>query len=591
MRTAARWCRWIPLACLVAASVHAQEEKPASVVTETVTVDIVNLDVVVTDRRGEPITGLSRKDFELLVDREPTPIENFYIVEPDAESAAAESKPPEADGPRPPTETLEEVAVPRDQQLHLVILVDNRHATPGERKRALEQLAAAFDEGLGGPGRRAAVLVYDGGVEVRQPFTRDGAEIAAALSELRTVATGYTADFERRNILRQMEQIRLGDDTGPAAANDVLASIEFYVQQRAGDLRNTLGAIQNLVDGLSGLPGRKALLYIASGLSTSPGRELLAAWQSRFGNVDSVNPSSGLTLATGQYDAGSELRELARRANASRVAFYAIGTAGAGPGLAISAERGGFDPSALDTAGGGRTWDATIDAAFQASQGSGMELMAAVTGGDALTGSGNYELMAERIERDASHTYSLGFRSPRSKPGTSHRVEVRVRKRDVRVHHRREFVTESPREQAADRTLAALLWDAADNSLGVAVDFGPPQPSERGDGKAFVQPILVKVPFVNLVLLPEDRHHRGQVTIFVAAEDGQGRISPVQTIEAPIEIPTNRMAEALRGVAGYRVGLLMRPGPNTVAVGVRDEIGNVVSTVRIEHEARPPGGS
>lgn len=582
--------RWITLACLVAVAAHAQEE-PAPVFTETVTVDIVNLDVVVTDRRGEPITGLSREDFELLVDGEPTPIENFYVVESDSRSGTVESKPADADESRPPTDTSDEAAVPRKQQLHLAILVDNRHATQGERKRVMEQLAAAFTHGLSGPGRRVAVLVYDGGIKVRQPFTRDSAEVAAALSDMATGATGYTADFELRSILGQIEQVELGAGGAAADARSVLDTIELYIQQQAGDLRSTLGAIQNLVNGLSGLPGRKALLYIASGLSTSPGRELLAAWQSKFGNLDIRGAPSGLELATGQYDATSELRELVRRANASRVAFYAIGTAGAGPSFAVSAEQGGFDLGALDTPGGGRTWDAAIDTVFRASQGSGMELVAAFTGGDALTGSGNYDLMAERIERDTSYAYSLGFRPPESKPGTSHKVEVRVPGRNVRVHYRREFVTQTPQQQAADRTLAALLWDAADNPLGVAVDFGPPQPSEKGEGKGLLQPILVKIPFVNLVLLPERRLHRGQLTIFVAAEDERGRISPVQTIEAPIRIPDDRMAEARRGVAGYRFGLLMRPGPHTVAVGVRDEIGNVVSTVRIEHDVQPVSGS
>lgn len=589
MRAATRTGRWILLAWLVGAPAGAQDTEPAPIFTETVTVEIVNLDVVVTDRKGEPVLGLTREDFELRVDGEPTAIENFYVVEPEPERGAAAAAPEEAAEARS-TESREATEVPREQQLHLVVLVDGRHATQGERKRVMDELAATFAEGLGGRGRRVAVMEYDGGTKVRQPFTSDGAKIAAALSGLATGVAGYTADFERRNILREIEQVDLGSDTAATDAASALATIELYIEQQSGDLRRTLGSIQSLIDGLSGLPGRKALLYIASGMSTSPGRELLAAWRNKFGALQGIRGVSNLDLAGGRYDAVPDLRRLARRANASRVAFYAIGTAGAGPTSAVSAEEGGFDLGALETAGGGRTWDAALDATFRAEQGSGLELVAALTGGDALTGSSNYDGMAERIERDASHAYSLGFRPPESDSGSSHKVEVRVPAREVRLSYRREFVTKTPRQVAADRTLAALLWDVADNPIGLAVDLWPAQSSDEEDGKGLVQPMLVKVPFVNLVLVPQGRVHRGQLTIFVAAEDERGRISPVQTIEAPVRIPSDQMVEALQGVGGYRVGLQMRPGPSTIAVGVRDEIGNVVSTVRIDHDVRPVGG-
>jgi hypothetical protein len=93
------------------------------------------------------------------------------------------------------------------------------------------------------------------------------------------------------------------------------------------------------------------------------------------------------------------------------------------------------------------------------------------------------------------------------------------------------------------------------------------------------------------VLLPERRFHSGQITIFVVAEDDKGRVSPVQTVEVPIRIPTDRLAEALGGVGGYRVGLLVRPGPHRLAIGVRDEIGDVISTIRLDHDVVAPGAA
>jgi VWFA-related protein len=569
-----------------AAQPRPEEPADTPVFLERLEVEIVNLDVVVTDAKGNPVEGLTREEFELRVDGEPTPIDNFYAVGPEQRAATAPEEAPAG----PAEEAMLGIVPPAQQELHLLVLFDNRHATPGERKRVANDLAAAFEPGLEGRGR-AAVAYYDGGIKVSQPFTADGAALGAAIRALgATGAVGYSDEFDRRNFLREIEQVELSDNNAVQEAQSILGSIEIYGEQKSADVRLTLAALASQVDALAGLPGRKVLLYITSGLDLQPTQALFAAWRNKFGQFAELTKTATLQLSTAHADLGDRLREVTRRANAGRVSLYAIGTAGAGPAAGVSAEEGAFDFGALDTPGGGRNFDATVDSLMRANLGSGLELMAAVTGGDALTGSGNYDLIAERVQHDAGYRYSLGFRAPDGEPGVSHRMEVEVPGYKVRLRYRREFVTATPAERASERTLAALLWGHADNSIGVAADFYPAQPSDQGKD-LFVLPILVKVPFVNLVLLPERRFHRGQITIFVVAEDEDGRLSPVQSVEAPIRIPTDRLAEALGGVGGYRVGLLVRRGPHRLAIGVRDEVGDVVSTIRLDHDVVSPGAT
>jgi len=170
------------LALPAAAPAQRRESAPADPPTfaDRLEVEIVNLDVVVTDAAGKPVEGLGREDFELRVDGEPTPIANFYAVGPEEPAAA-----PAPDQGAAPAGAPETAASPREQELHLVILFDDLHATPGERKRAAEELAAAFAGGLGAHAR-AAVAYYDGGIKVREPFTADGAALAAAIREAAT---------------------------------------------------------------------------------------------------------------------------------------------------------------------------------------------------------------------------------------------------------------------------------------------------------------------------------------------------------------------------------------------------------------------
>jgi hypothetical protein len=59
-------------------------------------------------------------------------------------------------------------------------------------------------------------------------------------------------------------------------------------------------------------------------------------------------------------------------------------------------------------------------------------------------------------------------------------------------------------------------------------------------------------------------------------------------MRAPVRVPAERLEAALAGVAGYRVALLVRPGPQRLAVAVRDVVGDVVSLVVLDLDVEPP---
>src|SRR5712692_243528 len=63
---------------------------------ESIDVEVVNVDVVVTDRQGQAATGLGRDDFSVFEDGKAVPITNFYAAE-ESEGGG----PPAVDSPRP----------------------------------------------------------------------------------------------------------------------------------------------------------------------------------------------------------------------------------------------------------------------------------------------------------------------------------------------------------------------------------------------------------------------------------------------------------------------------------------------------------
>src|ERR1044072_3261561 len=71
------------VAAIAAAFFAAAAFSPTTVqaqVSEVIEVRVANVDVVVLDRAGKPITGLTKDDFQLFENGKPQPLTNFYEI-------------------------------------------------------------------------------------------------------------------------------------------------------------------------------------------------------------------------------------------------------------------------------------------------------------------------------------------------------------------------------------------------------------------------------------------------------------------------------------------------------------------------------
>src|SRR4051812_30152783 len=75
--------RILALVVLAATSLAAQQQPSSELpkLVESIDVKVINIDVVVTDRKGNPITGLTKDDFELYENGQPKLISTFYEVQ------------------------------------------------------------------------------------------------------------------------------------------------------------------------------------------------------------------------------------------------------------------------------------------------------------------------------------------------------------------------------------------------------------------------------------------------------------------------------------------------------------------------------
>jgi VWFA-related protein len=522
---------------------------------ETVNVNVVNVDVYVTDKSGKRVNGLTRDDFEIFEDRRPVAITNFYAVEggkpvkPAPEPAAEAPAPaaPEAAAPAPEPQP-EALPVPEDQRLRLVVYIDNFNLRPFNRNRVMREIRAFLGSKVG-KDDQVMLATFDRELHVRRTFTSDSSLIASALLELEKVsAHAIHHDSERRDVLRRIEE-----SDSPVEAQGYART---YAQSTYNDLSFSIDALKDITNSLAGMPGRKAILYVSDGLQMMAGQDVFYAVQNKFGER-----SASLTESF-QFDTSRRFQELTAQANANRITFYTIDAAGLRVYDSVSAENQG---PGVPQAGLATLIDSVRISNLQAP----LQLLAERTGGVAVINANIVTPHLERIAEDFGSYYSLGYTPTHAGDGRYYKIEVKVKRKGLQVRHREGYRDKSPDTRMTDSTLAALNFPYEDNPLDVKLEFGRAQAREDG---FYVQPISVRIPLGKLVLVPREATHEGRVRLFIAAMDSKGNTSDVQQTPVPISIPNADVVTATAKDYVYSVSLLMRPGEQRVAVAVRDDV-------------------
>lgn len=530
----------------------AQKPEREDLFLETVNVSVVNVDVYVTDKKGEPVPNLGKDDFEIFENGKPVEITNFYAVQGGkALPTAGEAPPPAVAGAPAAPSRLEQVSIPEDQRLRLIIYIDNFNLQPFNRNRVMRELRAFLGQHVGRQDQ-VMLVTYDRELHVRNPFTSDTSLIANRLLELEKIsAQGVHATSERREALQKIQ-----DSQSVAEAESYART---YAQSQTNDAEFTLDGIKNIVNGMAGLPGRKAIVYVSDGLQMMVGQDVYYAVHAKY-----AEQTTSLTEAT-QFDMSRRFRELTAQANANRVTFYTIDAAGLRTFSSNDASVQGPGPTAPGSA-------QLIDSMQIQNLQSTLQTLAEETGGQVIMNSNSFTPGLEKMARDFGSYYSLGYTPPHYGDGRYYKIDVRLKKknREVKVRHREGYRDKSTESRMTDGTLAALKFTFEDNPLGISVEFGEIQ--KRDDG-FFLVPVLVRIPLGKLVLVPrETGNSDAKVRLFVSAIDSNENTSDVQQAPIPISIPKDKIAEAVNKQYVYTVTLLMRGGDQRVAVGVRDDI-------------------
>ncbi|MEA2564644.1 MAG: hypothetical protein QOH06_6148 [Acidobacteriota bacterium] len=539
---------------------------------ELIEVNVVNVDVLVTDRDGRPVNDLRREDFEVLEDGKRVEVTNFQALTAGAvASAPLPSLPAPSSRPADPAPQL-----PAEERLHLIVYVDNFNLEPAHRSRVLEQLRG-FLKDLS-PEDRVMMVTNDLGLTVRLPFSGDRAAMEKVLTEIATLpAQGQESANERRQVLTRVLAIReaVRRIEGPCSRT-IVAPIESYAESTRQEVLRSINAMTVLVNSLSGVPGRKAVLHVSDGLPVTPGEEAyqlmaeICGGGTTSGVADVADPDligpdqySGreAMLDAQRYSTVDEFNKLAAHANANRVTLYTLQASG----LAAPA-------------GASAVWDQNevmlaqlpnIHSVAATNLQNSLTLLASETGGRAILNANDVTADLHRMQKDLESYYSIGYTPLHSGDGREHRIEVRVKRPGLKVRHRKSYRDKPAIERAVDKTLSAVYHGIEENPLDVTLEMGAQRLTE---GSLVSVPIKLRIPLFKLGIFPQpDQTFRGRLRLLVSTRDGKGGVSPIRQVQVPLQIPPEEVLYAMGKFYEYELTLNLAPGEQHVAIAVWDE--------------------
>ncbi|MEO8191950.1 MAG: VWA domain-containing protein [Acidobacteriota bacterium] len=505
---------------------------PMPPVGERVEVHISNVEVVVTDSKGNRVTDLTKNDFEVFQDGVPQTIENFYAV--------GGGRVTFGDGKSEPLETIESRGdLPQEIKARFILYIDNLNISPQNRNRMFGKLKEFVLKNVG-PRAEAEVITFNRSLKVKRKFTADPTEILSALEEIeRETGGGTSTAGERRDSLHRIDESRSPDEA--------LQIARQYARSLRNDLEFDVDALKNTLNALAGIKGRKVLVYVSEGLPATAGLELFDAAQKKY-------QSGTSTLEAFEFDMSGKYAGIIQAANAQGVTIWALDASGLTVDEMITAENRSFET---------RPSDFLMRQNSQAP----LQMLAEQTGGMASINSNSWERSLNELAKDFSSFYSLGYRTSRSAVDRPHSITVNVKRKGMRARFRKTFLEKTPETLAAEAVQASLFYPRDDNPLGIHVTLGTQKPY---NDENFAIPVRIAVPIGKLGLLPTGDRYEGAFFVYVIARDAAEKQSDLAIQRQAVVVPTKDLSAAQAKDWFYDFTMTVAPGSQRIAFAVRD---------------------
>lgn len=516
--------------------------------SESVEINLVNIDVYVRDKKGEPVTDLTAEDFVVREDGEVREITNFTVLSEDVFRSIAESV--QLPGIETEGATTDPGLVIRPTWVVLYIDQENLH--PLDRTRVLRRVREFVIESLIPP-VQMMVVANEGSLKVKQPFSSDSRQVNSVVRGLGKYSGGWVdRESTRTDLVDRMRDLKAeqsrSQGSGKGGNRQLFQEVVAYAREEAFTLNLSLGGLRQVVDMLAGIDGRKAIIYVSNGLPMTPGLGLMHEYATSFHD-------NSILAYRARFEKQAQYQSLAAAASSQEVIFHTLDAGGLEVNIGGGADSSyGSDPTSSQVGSSN----------FQGS----MRFLAQRTGGIAVVNTNDVTGGLARVRDDLYTYYSIGFPARGAGRDTIHKVDLDIPGRSgLDVRHRGRFVHKSLETTVQDQVISALLVGVDKNPMGVTIERQNPMPAT---GNLWTVGVQVSVPMDALTLLPVDNELAGHVVLLAGSRNDRGGQSNVQREEHEIRVPADVELSQRRWTVDSR--FLMEEGTHRIVVGILDSI-------------------
>jgi VWFA-related protein len=565
----------------------------------------VIVDVVVDNGKGEPVQALRKEDFRIFEDGKPQNIDFFEEHQAKTLSGALQPLPK-----MPPNVYTNVPPAPEDDAVN-VLLLDSLNTPPQMTSYARNQILNYLNHVK--PGTRIAIFVLNKSLNIVQGFTSDATLLREAA--LQQTAPGISASMVTKSEVGDFQELMAfmgsnapspGSTTtsaaptggnGPSGAGwanptspisaltavqDAFANYQGF--KEANRARMTLEAISDVARYLSGIPGRKNLIWFAGDFPIV----ILPKFDQRQDAAD-----NGIAL--------KEIRKAADLLTAARVAVYPVYANGIMSDDIVSSD----NRSPASAAGVGNMSTVADNAVFndsanaRASEIASMNQLASDTGGKALYNTNDLDTAIGHSIADGAHYYSIVYTPTNKKMDGKYRsIEIKVPEYKYKLAYRRGYNADedakAPRQVETD-PLRSLLRpgspDATQLLFAVRAVPNSPQPASNahpaGKNTSVTGPttrysfdFMIRWTDVALASGPNGTH-TGKVEIELLAFDRTGKAVNWNGGTQEMQLTPDLYAAIQRSGIPAHMEIDLPREPIYLEAGVHDLTTGKVGTLRI----------
>jgi len=460
----------------ISASADAQPATPEVVIHSRA--DVVAVDVLVTDSKGHPVSGLKPEDFTIVEDGSPQKVSYFK------EHSVLDTHLTPAPDFKRPVNIFSNVSNTTQPDSSTLILFDMLNTAPLDQSSARDALIRYIKNK---PRNESfALCVLDSSLHLVRGFTADENELLMAMKDKRAKPSASLISQLDTSSIKFIRSVTQKLDSPADTTRQfaiAMAGLERSLEDEQlsqNDMRTymTINAFEELARYMAGVPGRKKVLWLsaafplgqfasAQGLDAGPFHQqrnfvrLVSKTMNLLASAHvSVYPVDirGVQLNS-VYDAGEERPFTQDLPNDPL-------TSPTGTGQAIQAGGAGIDPAAAASARmlandhpvspDGFVGRALEDATRRNSEHSAMDLVAEQTGGKAFYGSNDITQAVRTVVDQGADYYSLSYTpTNRRYDGRFRKIRVKVSGHGLRVAHRSGYYAEDP-NRPPEKTEAVL---------------------------------------------------------------------------------------------------------------------------------------